>query len=334
LRQAAGQRATMLLLPACLLSVFVMYWSLPIGCLLYRIRFLDITSRKRADMFRWAELLLDWFRVKVYKVGSRGLYKGQRPVVYLCNHRSWADFFIDKYLTEAEGAPLSRWAVFYVFPVFLVSARWFRHIIFFKRIRVADKEAFNRKLAAQMQHSFTNGLIVYPEGHRSTLPDSLPLKHGILFFTHSQKLHVQVIITKGKEQLLSEKKLSAHFNARLACGYGEPIDCAQYPDVDAFVARVQQEWDRLWLEVYGADVDSLPVLRVGEGDSATQDFPRYILVGQVAIGSVSIVLFLALLYVCVRLALSSIPAMTVAALLAAWTAVSLQKATLVPGSRL
>ena len=86
----------LLQLPACLMSVFVMYWSLPIGCLLYRIRFLDIFSSQRADVFNWAALLLDWFRARVYKVGGNSLYKGKTPVIYLCNHRSWADFFIDK----------------------------------------------------------------------------------------------------------------------------------------------------------------------------------------------------------------------------------------------
>lgn len=86
----------MLQLPACLLSVFVMYWSLPIGCLLYRIRFLDVFSSERADIFNWSALMMDWFKARVYKVGEHSLHKGNGPVVYLCNHRSWADFFIDK----------------------------------------------------------------------------------------------------------------------------------------------------------------------------------------------------------------------------------------------
>ena len=324
----------MLLLPACLVSIFVMYWSLPICCLTYRVRFLHVFSRKRDDMFRWAELLIHWFRVSIYKVGDGTLFKGDKPVVYLCNHRSWADFFIDKYLTEAEGAPLSRWAVFYCFPVFLTSALWMRHIIFFKRIKVTDKQAFNDKLKANMERSFANGLIVYPEGHRSTLPDSLPLKRGILYFTHMQEYHVQIIVTKGKEQLLSEKKLSAHFNARLACGYGKPIDSAKYPDFDGFVAEVQREWDRLWTQVYSADMDQLPLLRVGEGDAAAQEFPRYVLVVQAIIGVVSIIVFVSMIFVLGRLAFSSVPAMTFTALTAAVTAFSMQRAVLLPGARL
>ena len=321
-----------LLLPACLLSVFVMYWSLPIGCLLYRVRFLDVTSRSRSDMFRWAEMLVRWFRVTIFKVGDQGLFKGKKPVIYFCNHRSWADFFLDKYATEAEAAPLSRWAVFYCFPVFLTSALWMRHIIFFKRVRVADKEAFNAKLEAQLKHSYANGLIVYPEGHRSTLPGSLPLKRGILHFTHSRKYHVQLIITKNKELLLHEKRFSAHFCAQLACGYSGPIDSADYPDFDAFVAKVQEEWDKLWERVYSADMSTLPLLRVGEGDGASQYFPPYVLYVQALISIVSILIFVSMLAVIVRFVVSSVPAMSVAALLAAWTAVSMQRAVLVPNS--
>lgn len=239
-----------------------------------------------------------------------------------------------RYLTEGEGAPLSRWAVFYAFPVFLTAALWLRHMVFFKRAKVADKEAFNQRLEAKFNHTFTNGMIVFPEGHRSTKPTSLPLKRGILHFTHSRKYKVQIIITRGKEQLLSEKRLAVHFGARLACGYSRVIDSASHKDFEGFVAQIQQEWDALWRQVYSANIDDLPELQVGAGNAASQTFPRGVLIGQAAISFASIVLFGAVLWGSARLIAMSAWTMTGAALLAAWTVLSMSKAELKGGQGL
>ena len=43
--------------------------------------------------------------VRLKLVGSRGLYKDGK-CVYLSNHRAWADFFIDMYITEVGGTIL------------------------------------------------------------------------------------------------------------------------------------------------------------------------------------------------------------------------------------
>jgi 1-acyl-sn-glycerol-3-phosphate acyltransferase len=160
-------------------AVFVMYWSSAIACLLYRIRFLHFRGG-RDDIFRWAELLVHFFRIRIYKVGNESVYTSDTPILYLCNHRSWADFFLDVYITEAEASPLSRWAVFPAFPIFLTSAMWLRAVTFFKRTRVFDREQFNRTLENKILRSYKTGVIVYPEGHRNLGPKSLPLKRGML----------------------------------------------------------------------------------------------------------------------------------------------------------
>lgn len=56
------------------------------------------------------------------------------------NHRSWADFFLDLYLTEGRAAMLSRMIVFFLFPCILCSSVTFRAIILFKRQTIADKK--------------------------------------------------------------------------------------------------------------------------------------------------------------------------------------------------
>ena len=47
-----------------------------------------------------------WIRCRVLKVGRQELYRGQ--CVYLFNHRSWADFIVDQYVTEGRSLFMSR----------------------------------------------------------------------------------------------------------------------------------------------------------------------------------------------------------------------------------
>jgi 1-acyl-sn-glycerol-3-phosphate acyltransferase len=306
-------------------AVFVMYWSLPIGCLLYRIRFFHIRG-KRDDIFRWAEVLVHFFRVRMYHVGNESLYRSQTPVIYLCNHRSWADFFLDTFITEAEASPLSRWAVFPAFPIFLTSALCLRAVIFFKRAKVADKELFNRTLEKKVLSSFTHGLIVYPEGHRNLETTSLPLKRGMLHFAHSRKWPVQLIITQGKEQLLSEKRLRSAFYCRLKCGMAPVIQSADFETFESFTSKVQQEWDALWAQVYNSPLENLPELQVGVDGVRGVTYPTYILVGQALICFASVLLFLGTLWFAVRLAVSSSASMALAGVLVGLTAISLHRA--------
>lgn len=57
-----------------------------------------------------------------------------------CNHRSWADFMVDQYVTEGRGLFLSRWAVMFVFPFMMSGMRSIRCVILFKRGSIADKD--------------------------------------------------------------------------------------------------------------------------------------------------------------------------------------------------
>lgn len=50
--------AKILDLPYFLFSVFFFYWSIPIGSILYRIKFADLGSKKRNDMHDWYDIYL------------------------------------------------------------------------------------------------------------------------------------------------------------------------------------------------------------------------------------------------------------------------------------
>lgn len=253
-----GRLSKVLALPSFLLSVAVFYWS----STLLQFFYFDTTSmtKPRNDMYAWALLLKRFFRVKVLRYGSTKLYKtDKKPVAYLCNHRSWADFFIDIYLTQGNASLLSRWLVFWVFPVFMTSARILCGILLFKRGHIVDKKKFNEWLDSSLAKSQVPGLLVYPEGHRSTKPTSLPLKRGMLHYIHSRKMPVQIIISCGKEVVMSEKLMSAAWGKTVVTSFSEPI-FSEGKEFEAFAAEINSVWDKMWKEVYAADPTGLTLV--------------------------------------------------------------------------
>lgn len=152
--------------PTFLSSLFVLYWSVPIASLSYHIRFLDIWSEKRGDVFGWwvatvrtgrgqgpggaapaqgpsqAGLALlppaqarashipctrrslgmkRVFGTKVYKVGTRNLYR--KDCIYLVGRdtRDWACW------SPLGGGPLGlglliAWPLTHLFPSKIIGS--------------------------------------------------------------------------------------------------------------------------------------------------------------------------------------------------------------------
>ena len=131
-------------------------------------------------------------------------------------------------------------------------------MILFRRGRVVDHRAFNAMIARKMAASPVPGLIVYPEGHRSTAATSLPLKRGMLQFAYGAGLPVQIVMGKGKEAVLSEKDGTAGWGRTVIFGYAEPLLPAAYPSFDAFFGALQAEWDAQWARVAAATDEGVP----------------------------------------------------------------------------
>ena len=56
------------------------------------------------------------------------------------NHRSWADFYLDVVATDGNAQMLSRMAVAYVFPMFMLAVCIIRSVVLFKRGEKVDHE--------------------------------------------------------------------------------------------------------------------------------------------------------------------------------------------------
>ena len=89
----------MIRLPAFLCSLFLLYFSLPIFSVTFHLRWLS--WRNRGDVLGWAQGMKAFYGFKVLQVHpERRLFTGK--CIYLCNHRSWADFMVDQYVTQVR----------------------------------------------------------------------------------------------------------------------------------------------------------------------------------------------------------------------------------------
>jgi hypothetical protein len=121
-------------------------------------------------------------------------------------------------------------------------------------------QAFNNWIDREFANSPQTGLGIYPEGHRSTHGESLPLKRGMLKYAFSRKLPVQIVIGAGKEFSLSERHRTARFNQTVAVGFSEILKPEDYPDFETFMQKVQATWNGEWNEVFSSSWEGLPVL--------------------------------------------------------------------------
>jgi 1-acyl-sn-glycerol-3-phosphate acyltransferase len=66
-------------------------------------------------------------------------------------------------------------------------------------------EPFNRWLAKQLKDTPMKGMICYPEGTRNTANKLKDIKRGIIYFAFMEGLPTQVIVSRGNDDIISEK---------------------------------------------------------------------------------------------------------------------------------
>lgn len=228
---------------------------------------------------------------------------------------------------------LSRMAVAFAFPAFMSAVCVIRSVILFRRGRVTDKAAFNAMITARMDASPVEGLIVYPEGHRSTKPGPLPLKRGMLAYAWARGIPVQIVMSSGKEAVLAEKAGAARVGRPIVVGYSEPLRPSSYGSFDDFVAAVSTAWAAEWDRVAAAKpADGVPYPIVNPQERA---YPLFMRIAQVFVTGTIVAIFLAVCAWSLRTAgrlyvAAGSAGPVLAILIAAWCAVSAARAVGAP----
>jgi len=272
------------------------------------------------------------FSVRMFLLPGPSLLKDE-ACLYLANHRSWADFFLDVVATDGRAQMLSRAAVAAAFPAFMLAVCVIRSVILFRRDNVKDFNVFNEMIESRIRASPVDGLIVYPEGHRSTKSKPLPLKKGMLQFAWSRSMPVQVVASSGKEGVISEKATSARWGRRVAVAYSIPIRPSEHKDFEAFFSKVVEEWVATWNRVAKEEAAALKTASpMPELKLDNRRYPDWMLRAQVVVTGTTVLAFLATCFFSARFfvrRVASLPGflqMPVVLILGLWCAVSVARA--------
>eukprot|EP01087_Luapelamoeba_hula_P009118 TRINITY_DN2333_c0_g3_i1.p1 TRINITY_DN2333_c0_g3~~TRINITY_DN2333_c0_g3_i1.p1 ORF type:complete len:415 (-),score=63.09 TRINITY_DN2333_c0_g3_i1:60-1304(-) len=215
-----------------------------------------------ADWVAWANLqgIRRWMGTKFFKKGSEKLYvppKGSKQkVMWLANHRSWGDFYLDHVLTGCQGAYLSRMLVIAGLPFIgltgaLLDWVWFFRIASFKgKNGRVDVDKYNAFLDNKIKNTPWNGVLLYPEATRNLTDVSLPLKTGTIKYAYARNMPIQIIMSKNKERVMSEQTNQSAYNVHVPVRYSEVVFPTNFASENQFVDHVQELWYELWSDVF------------------------------------------------------------------------------------
>eukprot|EP00435_Cladocopium_sp_Y103_P025393 s3572_g6.t1 len=205
------------------------------------------------------------------------------PVVYLSNHRSWGDFWTDAALLGgswasfsgpsfisralvAAGIPFtaawgstSGWLWFFARGATHKegAVAWMKNFLAERHWAFALRWSNFKKLGSLEDHRITGfpqkGVVIYPEGTRSLLPEGLPLKMGALSAAYQLQWPVQVVITTNKECVTAERETwtgDAPDSVELGLTL---VTWHHQESIDAFLEVVKEIWRKTWTEAYGPE---------------------------------------------------------------------------------
>ncbi len=145
--------------------------------------------------------------------------------MFLFNHSSQADFFIDDVITQGACNFLARFLVGVImFPFQLV-----RRVVWFFRKGAQAREHLFTWMDGRMAASTRGCLLAYPQGHR--YPDlskgqGRELRTGMIEWAYTRGRPVQVCLAFGREQVLAEKRLEVSYGETVTYWIGPVISPA------------------------------------------------------------------------------------------------------------
>eukprot|EP00514_Thraustochytrium_sp_LLF1b_P000129 CAMPEP_0184524328 /NCGR_PEP_ID=MMETSP0198_2-20121128/9443_1 /TAXON_ID=1112570 /ORGANISM="Thraustochytrium sp., Strain LLF1b" /LENGTH=218 /DNA_ID=CAMNT_0026915587 /DNA_START=569 /DNA_END=1222 /DNA_ORIENTATION=+ len=169
--------------------------------------------------------------------------------MFLCNHRSWGDFFTDQVICTS-AAYLSRYMVILGCPMSSIYAWLANSTVFFNRKKGIDRDELASSLAKKWGHRSQHGLIVYPEGTRSQLMEPLKLRTGVLKMAYDYDKPVQSVVTTNKEAIANEKTFCIRRNVVCVSSISDVLWPKDFDTFEKFVDAVRVQFESTWKDAY------------------------------------------------------------------------------------
>ena len=232
-----------------LLFPFVMFY-MSVICPLFAI--LNIFTRtKKSLLYNLCNYVNIIFNVKIIRISENDIAR-DKDIIYLTNHRSFADMFIDPMIIGYCGMFIARNLVALVFPFSFIVSKLTNNCIYINRENVGNIVKFF-KLVEDTRKKFTHlNIIVYPEGTRrpnSHLP--CPLKKGFIYHSYNNNLPLQIFISKNKEKVINESKFTFNTGQTVFVSFSNVLSPnKEIETIEEYYARVQFVWNNIWMNAF------------------------------------------------------------------------------------
>lgn len=101
-------------------------------------------------------------------------------------------------------------------------------------------------------------MIVYPEGHRYKGEGSLKLKTGVMEVAYNMKTPCQIVISKGKENLMDEVSLKIHKQSLITIYVSEVMDPTKFETKEEWFEFVNKQWMVAYEKLEKGEVEGKP----------------------------------------------------------------------------
>jgi 1-acyl-sn-glycerol-3-phosphate acyltransferase len=206
----------------------------------------------------------------MYKVSKKGLIV-DKNIMYMTNHASIGDFFIDPYILHYSTKFIALNKMRILLPVLGVICYLTSCTIFISSENSKDKVIENfKKIEELRKGDDTRNISLYPEGlrrpHRHTV--SATIKKGFIYHSFENNLPIQLVHTTNKDYVMDDEKMILHRNTKLFSYYGPKIDPQKlkskfekkhkrvYTKED-YYNHVYKQWAKIWTKMDKYRIDTL-----------------------------------------------------------------------------
>ena len=176
-----------------------------------------------------AALFIELTKPTIYKVSKDDLNMSKN-IMYMSNHSSVSDFFIDPIVTHYNSKYITLNKMRQIFPVLGLITMLTKYCIFISGDKTKEQVIANLKKIEDLRIEDTSrNLALYPEGmrrpHRPYVSEQL--KKGFIYHSFENKIPIQIIHTTNKDYAIDDPKFKINNNMKLFTYYSPLIDPLQ-----------------------------------------------------------------------------------------------------------
>ena len=229
----------------------------------------DIKNNKQAiqDV---VECCMRATKCSMHKVSKQGLII-DKNIMYMTNHVSIGDFFIDPYVLHFSSKFIALNKMRIMLPVLGVICYLTSYTIYVGHGNTKEKVLENlKKIEELRKKDDKRNLSLYPEGlrrpHRHAV--STTLKKGFIYHSFENNLPIQIVHTTNKDYVIDDVNIMLHKNTKLFTYYGPMIDPQKLRTKfekkhkreytkDDYYNDFYKRWSKIWSKMDKYRIDTL-----------------------------------------------------------------------------